>query len=246
LADETGNIHYPRRRPIRWLLRSLIRMAFPIFADIEIEGIENFPGKGPLLVVGNHFNFLDPVALIKITDWPLEFVGGSHRPNAPSFLSWFADTWGILPVFRGSVSRSTMLASKAVLAQGGVLATFPEGGSWASVLRPARPGAAFLASQSNAPLLPVGFDGLVDVFPKFRRGKRARVKVRIGQLFGPFFVSERGETNRMRLDEIGNEIMRHIAELIPPERRGYYSNDPAIREAARNAAAYPWKDNPEI
>lgn len=42
------------------------------------------------------------------------------------------------------------------------------------------------------------------------------------------------------MDEIGHEIMRRIAELIPPEQRGHYSDDPAIREAAWGTEIYPW------
>jgi len=39
--------------------------------------------------------------------------------------------------------------------------------------------------------------------------------------------------------------MGNIAELIPPERRGYYSSDPLIREAARGTEIYPWENHPE-
>lgn len=39
--------------------------------------------------------------------------------------------------------------------------------------------------------------------------------------------------------------MHHIAELIPPEKRGHYSDDPAIREAARGTELYPWADKVE-
>lgn len=239
-------IQYPRRQAMRTLLRTGIRMLFPIFADFEIIGKNNIPKDGPLLVVGNHFSFLDPVALIRITRWPMEFIGGVKRPNAPGIVNRFADAWGILPAYRGSVARGTILASKAALAQGGVLAIFPEGGSWATVLRPPRPGAAFLATMCNAPILPVGMSGLTEVFPKFRKGKRAVVRMNIGKPFGPYYVSERGETNRGRLDEIGHEIMQRIAELILPSERGFYSDDPKIRAAAKGTEIYPWTEIPEI
>ena len=39
--------------------------------------------------------------------------------------------------------------------------------------------------------------------------------------------------------------MRHVAELLPPAMRGYYSDDPAIREAARGTEVYPWEDKVE-
>jgi hypothetical protein len=110
------------------------------------------------------------------------------------------------------------------------------------VLRPARPGTAFLAARTGARLLPMGFDGLIDVFPRLKNGKRAKVRVRIGKPFGPFSATGRGRERRRQLDEIGHTIMRHISELIPPERRGFYSDDPAIREAAKGTEIYPWAD----
>jgi 1-acyl-sn-glycerol-3-phosphate acyltransferase len=231
-----------RRRPVRALLRKLIQLALISITHFQVDGIENLPAEGPLLLVGNHFSFLDPVALINTMPWPMEFVGGLRMPNAPAFVRWIPGLWGVLPVRRGSISRETLLASRQILKRRGRLAIFPEAGSWAKVLRPARPGAAFLATSTDATLLPVGLDGLVDVFPSIRRGKRASVRINIGQPFGPFYVSDRGDTNRENLEDIGHEIMRHIADLIPPNRRGYYSDDPAIRTAAMGTEVYPWDD----
>ncbi len=225
---------------MRAVLRRLIALGLNFFADIEISGQANLPKSGPLLVVGNHFSFLDPVAMIHAMPWPLDFVGGLRMPNAPAVVRWIPGLWGVLPVRRGSLSRETLVASRKILTENGVLGIFPEAGSWAAVLRPARPGAAYLASSTRAQILPVGFDGLVDVFPSFRQGKRAQVHIRIGQPFGPLYVSERGEKDRDRLAEIGDEIMRRIAGLLPQERRGFYSDDPAIREAAKGTEVYPW------
>jgi len=79
-----------------------------------------------------------------------------------------------------------------------------------------------------------------------KQGRRARATVRIGKPIGPFTVSGRGRKRRRQLDEIGHEIMRCIAELIPPEKRGLYSDDPAIREAAKGTEIYPWEKEPEV
>jgi 1-acyl-sn-glycerol-3-phosphate acyltransferase len=236
---------YPRRRLVRAVLQRLSRVAFAVLTDLQIIGQENFPEKGPLLVVANHFSFIDPVATVRVAPWPLEFVGGFQMPNAPASVTWIPKVWGYYPVFRGTGSRYALRAAEAVLAQGGVLGIFPEAGSWATVLRPPRPGAAFLAVRTGARILPMGFDGLPDVFPRLRRGRRARVTVRIGKLFGPFRATGRGRPRRQQLEEIGHEIMRRVAELIPPERRGHYSNDPAIRAAAQGTEVYPWADAPE-
>ena len=236
---------YPRRRLIRALLRQLSHVAFATLTDLQIIGQENLPREGPLLVVANHFSFIDPVAMVRVTPWPLEFVGGFQMPNAPASVTWLPKVWGYYPVFRGTGSRYALRAAEAVLAQDGVLGIFPEAGSWATVLRPPRPGAAFLAVRTEARILPMGFDGLPDVFPRLRKGRRARVTVRIGRPFGPFHATGRGQARRQQLDAIGHEIMQCIAELIPPEWRGHYSEDPAIRAGAQGTEIYPWADAPE-
>lgn len=230
-----------RRRLLRGVLRRGIAAIFATLSDFHIVGRENIPVGGPFLVVGNHFNFLDPLAVIHIFPYPIDFIGGRQAPNAPGIVSWIRNVWGILPVSRGTSSREVLMRAQRLVEAKGVLAIFPEGGSWASVLRPPRPGAALLAARTHAPILPIGLDGLVDVLPYARRGKRARVTVTIGKPFGPFNLDARDRSNRQQIDEIGHELMRQIAELIPPERRGFYSPDPSIREAARGTEIYPWE-----
>ncbi len=235
---------YPRRRPLRWALQKLSVPAFGLLASIEVTGEENMPASGPLLVVANHFSFLDPAAFVRIARWPLEFLGGAEFPHAPAWVNFIPRLWGYYPVYRGTGSRYALQAGLDILRQGGVLAIFPEAGSWAEVLRPARPGTAFLAVESNARVLPIGLHGLNDVFP-LRPGKRARVQICIGKPLGPFRASGKGRARRRQLDAIGDEIMQAIAALLPPEKRGVYSSDPALRAAALEVAAYPWADKRE-
>jgi 1-acyl-sn-glycerol-3-phosphate acyltransferase len=227
---------------VRTCLRKLAHLAFGLLTDLRILGQEHLPASGPLILVANHFHFADTAAVIRATPWPLDFLGGRQLVDAPPWLVWIPKLWGYYAVRRGSASRLAIRASKAVLAQKGILAIFPEGGSWASVLRPARPGTAYLAAETGAPLLPVGLDGLVDLERAWRRGRRPAVTVRIGPPFGPFEAPGHGRARRTRLDEIGDEIMQRIAALIPPERRGVYSADPQIRAAAQEAAVYPYDD----
>jgi 1-acyl-sn-glycerol-3-phosphate acyltransferase len=236
---------YPRRRVIRAVMHRLARLALALLTDLHITGQENIPPEGPLLVVANHFSYIDPVAMVALARWPVEFVGGFRMPNAPRVLTWIPKCWGFFPVYRGTASRDALRGAEAVLGQRGVLGIFPEAGNWAAVLRPPRPGAAFLATRTGAPILPMGFDGLTDVFPRLRKGRRARVTLRVGQRFGPYQATGRGRERRRQLEAIGDDIMAHIAALIPPERHGSYSDDPALREAARAVEAYPWDEAPD-
>ena len=236
---------YPRRRLMRRFVQAATKFLFSVLTDFHLVGAENFPTKGPLLVVANHFSFVDPVALVRITPWPMEFLGGFRAPNAPAAISWLRELWGYYPVFRGTGSQLAFRASEAVLGQGGVMGLFPEGTSAAAVLRPPRLGVALIAVRTGAGILPIGLDGFTEVFPQLARGRRARVTVNVGRPFGPFSVSGRGRTRRKALEDIGHEVMHRIAALIPPERRGHYSDDPEIRAAAQGTEYYQFDDEPE-
>ena len=230
---------------IRWLLKRLSIPVYALLTDLEIIGAENLPKSGPLLMVGNHFSFVDPTAFVRLVPWPIEFVGGAATPHAPMWTRIIPFLWGYHKLYRGTGSRDALRAAEAILKKKLILAIFPEGGNWATVLRPARPGTAFLATRTGVPILPVGLSGFTEVFPSLKHGKRARVTINIGKPFGPFVVNGRGRKRRKQLDEIGHEIMAHIAELLPPEERGHYSDDPIIREAAKGTEIYPWADKVE-
>lgn len=236
----TQKITYPRRLFIRRLLKMLAHAAFALLCDLEIQGKENLPDKGPLLVIGNHFSFIDPVALIRVLPYPIEFVGGAEFPHAPNIVKSIPNWWGYYPVFRGTGSRFALRAAEEILKQDGVLGIMPEGGAWAEVLRPARPGAAFLASQTGAKILPLGIYGLNDIFP-LKFGKRSKAVVNIGKPVGPFNATGKGRERRQQLDTIGLELMKAIAALIPDQYRGFLADDPEIRKQAMGTEVYPWE-----
>ena len=246
MPDTTpDSIKYPRRKVVRQTMKVLCKAAFKVLMDTTIEGQENVPAQGPLLLVGNHFSFIDPLVFVRISNWKLEFLGGFHNPSAPPIVEVIPWLWGYYPLFRGTGSRDSLRVAETLLQRKAIIGIFPEGGNWATVLRPARPGTAFLATRTGAPILPVGIDGLLEVLPHLKRGRRAKVTLRIGKPIGPFMATGGGRERREQLDEIGHTIMRSVAELIPPERQGHYSPDPAIREAAKGTEIYPWDTKTE-
>ena len=54
-------IRYLHKKTFRAFLHQLSRLAFWLLADVEIIGEENIPEDEPIIVVGNHFCFVDPV-----------------------------------------------------------------------------------------------------------------------------------------------------------------------------------------
>jgi 1-acyl-sn-glycerol-3-phosphate acyltransferase len=231
----------PRHSGMRKVLRGVIRVLFALLVQIRIEGEENIPESGPLIVAANHFHFVDPLAVIRAMPWPLDFIGGFHMPFAPAIVRWLPRLWGLYRVRRSGSSRGALRQAEETLKEGGILGIFPEGGSWATVLRPPRPGSAFLATRTQARVLPVGLDGLPEIFSSLKRFRRATLTIRIGKPIGPFAASTRGHAGRSELDIVGDTILRAIAELIPFEVRGVYSDDPKLRQEADAVAQYPWE-----
>ena len=235
-----AEIKYPRRLLIRSALKGLISAALHTFSDFELIGEENIPDHGPLIVTGNHFSFSDSVAMLHIAPPSIEMFSGAN----PAFTPWWGKLlprlWGVLFVYRGTGSRQAIRDAESILKQDGFFGIFPEGGAWAEMIRPARPGAAFLAARTGAPILPVGFTGFNDVLPlRFR--DQNKVTIRVGKLYQPEPVTGRGRERRQQLDDLGERIMKEIAVLIPDHLRGQYSSDPAVRERTREVEAYPWE-----
>lgn len=227
----------------RAVLHSLARLTFRLLARVTVIGMENWPDTGPVIVVGNHFHFGDPALMVAVAPVHMEYLAGLQLPGAPPIVRWIPTLWGALRVRRGSVgSRAALRQAERVLRGNGFLGVFPEAGSWAQTLRYARPGTAFLAARSGARILPVGIDGMPEVLRSAARLRRAAVTVRIGEPFGPLRASGKGQARRDELEEIGHEIMRRISDLIPPERRGLYSDDPEIRAAASWTEVFPYDD----
>lgn len=232
---------YPRFPIKRRIFKAVARVLFKVATRVEIIGRENVPAEGPVIVVANHFSFADPAILINLLPWHLEFLAGTNRPAAPNkIIENLPELWGVYNVQRGTSSRYAFNAAGAIMEQNGFLAIFPEGGAWATVLRPARPGVPLITATSQAKILPIGIDGMPDLFPVRLFRKRPKVTLKIGKPFGPYKVTGRGRERRAQLDQIGEEIMQRIAELLPPEKRGLYSNDPKLIEEAKAVSEFPW------
>ncbi len=88
-----------------------------------------------------------------------------------------------------------------------------------------RPGTAYLATRSPVRIQPLAILGAEQILTNMRRLKRTRVSMHIGPAFGPLSIdpSLRGPARRRQIDALGDEMMGHIAALMPPKNRGFYA-----------------------
>lgn len=212
------------RRLRRRFLILLARLAALFLLRLTVRGQENLPSGGPLIVVVNHFSWIEPALTPVFLPYNVEFMAAHNMFDHP-WVGWIVRSYAGIPVHRGEVDRKALHMASAVLASGGVLAIFPEGGVQSQGLRsaliPPKPGTAFLAAQQPAPILPLAFSGSGrEIFSYWKRLRRAPVTLTIGQPFGPLTITGHGAARRQALDEASTLIMEHLAALLPPHERG--------------------------
>ena len=199
----------------------LMKLALRFWGDWQVEGRENVPQDGPLIVVSNHLSNLDPPMLAASIPRRLYFMakrGIFHDPLVSAFLK----SWGAFPLNRDGADISAIRWSLQTLERGGGLAIFPEGTRSPKGIKNPIPGVALIARKSGAPILPVGITGTESVGAPWQIAfPRGKFKVNIGS---PFTVGKDSGSKPSRddLEATTNDIMERVASLLPKNYRGIY------------------------
>ena len=213
-----GRPEWPRER--LWLWRYGFTPVCAIataLVPIRVEGREHLPATGGYIVAANHISGYDPPAIEFALRTPVRYMGKQELFQVP-LLGGFLRALGNFPVRRGESDRQAMGTALRVLEAGQPLGYFPEGTrSKDGRLRRAKPGVAFLARRSGAPIVPVAVVGT----PRagLRLPPRADIVVRIGE---PLTAAELGAGARDD-QALADAIMRRVAALLPAEMRGIYA-----------------------
>jgi len=200
--------------------RLLIKILLRILTRCKVTGKENVPQQGALLVVANHLHAYDPAVVGISMDRIVIFMAKEELfhfwPRA-----YVLSGLGSFPVHRGKLDRKALRHSEKVLADGMVLAMFPEGSrSESTQLQSAMRGSALIATRSGAPILPVGIIG-TERLEWLGWVSRPRITVNFGK---PFYLPKgKGKVTREELAEYTDFVMERIAELLPPQYRGCYA-----------------------
>jgi len=189
-----------------------------------VEGTENVPRTGGLVVCGNHFATLDPPMVPAFLPRPDSWSMAKSEYFETGLVAFMFRSYHAFPVVRHSADRAAIKRSFDLLKAGHVLIMYPEGTRVESGLlaRP-EPGAGFIAQKAACPVVAVGLTGTRECLPKGARWpRRTRVTVTFGK---PFIVAtRRPDGTRVSHDEASDAIMTAIAELLPEPQRGEFSD----------------------
>jgi len=204
---------------------AFLRFLHGIFLSWEIRGRENVPLTGPRVVAINHGHLVDPVLLgCTFPRW-ITYMAKQELfryPFVGPLLRW-AQAFAIPR--RGTIrdKREALERARNILSQGLALGMFPEGKrNHDGKLLPGKPGAAVLASQMSAPVLPVAITGTDKLTGISWLWRRPLIVINIGQSFA--LPAVEGRLSRLQSRALTDLLMRRIAALLPKECRGAYGD----------------------
>ncbi len=220
-------------------LMRVVRFLLSFRLNVNVNGRENIPENGPVIVCFNHTDILDPLyimfALMKDM-WVL--VGSSYSKN---IIIWFFSMTGkAILVDRNITDINALNKCIEILKAGKFLGVSPEGTrSKKGLLGKGKFGLGYLAGMTDSTILPLGLAGSYGASKRMLRQslwKKVEVTVNIGEPFKLEGIeelkneltqetTEEDKKNIMIIlrkwrDVTNSQIMPKIAELLPTEMRG--------------------------
>jgi cytidylate kinase len=217
-------------KPRRWLVCRMVkspldtllyRVAYSFIPPLwrllfrmRIEGAENIPAEGPVVIASNHRSNLDPFFLGASSPRQIHFMAKAELWKV-SALGRIIDALGAFPVSRGAADREAVRNALAVLDQRALLGLFPEGHRHRDgKLGPVSPGVTLFSLRPGVVTVPVVMQGT----EKAIRGHIPRFP-RVRVTFGPPLEIPGMDVPRgQRADITGTRLAEALRELA--ERQG--------------------------
>ena len=216
---------------MRNIIRGLVRLIFKLIARVEVIGYENLPKEGGFVIATNHLGFIDvPLAFYALDRWDM-FVMVGEKWEKVKLFRWVGKYFNFVFIDRFNPDIKTLRKTIALMEENNILIIAPEGTrSRTGALIEAKLGASYLATKLNRPIVPAGITGTEDktVLGNLKKLRRSHFIIRAGQPIAlpPLPREHRDEA----LKQYTDEIMCHIAALLPEKYRGVYANHPRLQE----------------
>jgi len=228
----------------RWT-RDHLGPIFAHFVDVQVSGLDNLPDEGGFILAPNHISNLDPVGIwyaMATHDYQVRMMAKKEMLAIPLLGTWFRSI-GLVPVDRGSHPGASLGVAAQLLADGQCVGLYPEGtltqepGYWPMKMKT---GAARLALDTHAPVIPVAQWGMQDVMRRYsmRISLRAHQSTRM-DILAPVdlsdLYSEQGSQDRGAVDEATLRIFGAVTAGVEDLRGGTAPTTPFDPKTSRGA-----------
>ena len=199
-----------------WIIKVVLTPVIRAGVRVHVEGRDNVPKRGPVILAANHRSFLDSIFIPLVVHRRVTFVAKAEYFDDPK-TAWFFRGVGQIPIRRegGSASERALASATEVLQGGNVFGIYPEGTRTRDgLLHRGHTGVARLALRCGAPIVPIGLVGTDDVQPIDSRMPKLNrhVTIRFGEPIDPARYAGM-ENDRLPLRELTDELMYEIGQL---------------------------------
>jgi 1-acyl-sn-glycerol-3-phosphate acyltransferase len=209
---------------MRSALRAFIEAVFRVLFTYDCRGEEKLPRTGPAVVAANHPSYLDPLLLSLQVSRPIRFMAWDALFKVP-ILGGLIRSFGAFPVdVRRGRGGAAYDEAKALVESGEIVGLFPEGKrSRTGWMEPTlREGAARLALETGAPLVPATITGAFRAWPYFHAlPEPARITVRYHDPIDPAPYRTRPEEEAViaLLEELRRRVERSLLPGVKADLR---------------------------
>jgi 1-acyl-sn-glycerol-3-phosphate acyltransferase len=173
-------------------------------------GVGNVPATGAFILAPNHFSNMDHFFCCVYLRRQIRFMSKSQFFGNNPVLSYLFRVSGYFPVRRGHNDEEAFVTAHAILARGGAVGIYAEGGrSRSGGLGEPRPGIGRLALESGVPVVPVAIHGSSGI-RQWRRGRFPRVRVSYGE---PLHFERRAAPDRAAQLAAARQIFDRVRGL---------------------------------
>ena len=184
--------------------------------NLNVEGLENLPEKGPVVLVGNHQGYADIAACFAaFTKFQFGFVAKEELAKLPLYGAWMSRIRSIF-ITRDDprASLETIKEGVDLLKRGFSLVIFPEGTrAKCSTPGPFMKGSLKLATKAGVPIIPFSLDGTYKMYEETGLIKPADINIIIHEPIPTAGIS-RAEEKELgdRIEAIVVDGVRRLAD----------------------------------